>query len=152
MTRSKPAGLGDFGAPNDGSAEFVESLHSDPIGDGGERSDNDTGDNDEFVATAATIGVVGVGVVIFEAALLPGLILGVAATLAPKFLPKIGGALNPLLRSTVRGAYRFGAKAREMAAEVQEQVHDVVAEVKAESNAKVDGREDRDRSTAAPGA
>ena len=99
--------------------------------------------NDELLATAATVGVVAVSALVFEAALLPGMILGVCAMLAPKALPKIGGALNPLFKSTVRGAYRLSEKAREVAAEMQEQVHDIVAEVKSEGDAKVDARQDR---------
>jgi hypothetical protein len=93
------------------------------------------GGND-VVITAATIGVVGVGVLVFEAALLPGLILGVAATLAPKYLPRIGEAVSPLFKSTVRGAYKVGRKAREAAAEAQEHMGDILAEVDAESGAK----------------
>src|SRR5208282_119953 len=46
-----------------------------------------------IVATIATVGVVGVGVALFEAALLPGLVLGVAAVAAPKFVPKLGSGL-----------------------------------------------------------
>ena len=84
-------------------------------------------------ATVATVAVVGVGALVFEAALLPGLCLGVAAMLVPKFLPQIGTALNPLVKSTVRGAYRLGRKTREMVAEAEEHVHDMVAEVGAEA-------------------
>jgi len=105
--------------------------------------------NDVLLATAATVGVVAVGALIFEAALLPGMVLGVCAVLAPKALPKIGGALNPLFKSTVRGAYVLSEKAKEMAAEMQEQVHDIVAEVKSEADAKVDAPPTR---AAPPGA
>jgi hypothetical protein len=43
------------------------------------------------VATVASVAVVAVGALVFEAALLPGLCLGVAAVLVPKFLsPKNG--------------------------------------------------------------
>jgi hypothetical protein len=93
---------------------------------------------DEVLATAATVGVVAVGALVFEAALIPGMVLGVCAMLAPKALPKIGGALNPLFKSSVRGAYRLSEKAKEVAAEMQEQMHDIVAEVKSEADAKVD--------------
>src|ERR1700739_1008914 len=51
---------GHFGAPAD---DTIEELGR---------------DNDEFIATVATVGVVGLGVIAFEAALLPGLVLGVA--------------------------------------------------------------------------
>ncbi len=88
------------------------------------------------VATVATVGVVGLGVIIFEAALLPGVILGAAAVLAPKFMPKMESSLNPLFKSTVRGIYKMGRKTREVVAETQERMHDIVAEVNAETDAK----------------
>jgi len=90
-------------------------------------------DNEELVATAATVCVVGAGVLIFEAALLPGLVLGIATALVPKYLPRMGAAVSPLVKSTVRSAYKMGQKTREMVAEMQEQVHDIVAEVDAEA-------------------
>jgi hypothetical protein len=93
-------------------------------------------DHTVLVATAATVGVVGVGVAVFEAALLPGVILGVAAMLVPKYLPRIGTSLNPLFRSIVRGVYKVGQKTREIVAEAQEHVHDIVAEVNAEEDMK----------------
>ena len=93
-------------------------------------------DHTVLVATAATVGVVGVGVAVFEAALLPGVVLGVAAMLVPKYLPRIGTTLSPLFRSTVRGVYKVGHKTREMVAEAQEHVHDIVAEVNAEEDMK----------------
>jgi hypothetical protein len=78
--------------------------------------------------------VVAVGVALFEVALLPGMAIGVAAMLAPKYVPKMGAALSPMFKSTVRGAYKFGQKTREMVAEAKEQVHDIVAEVHAEGD------------------
>jgi len=92
----------------------------------------DDGQND-IVLTAATVAVVGAGVVIFEAALLPGMVLGVATMLAPKLLPGLGGALNPVFRSGVRGAYKVGQKAKEIVAEAHEHVNDIVAEAHAET-------------------
>jgi hypothetical protein len=83
--------------------------------------------------TVATVVVVAAGAALFEAALLPGLVLGVAAMAAPKYLPKLASSLNPLFKSTVRGTYKFAQKSKEMFAEAREQVHDVVAEVKAEN-------------------
>ena len=91
-------------------------------------------DNSELIATVTTVGIVGVGAAVFEAALLPGLVLGVAAMWAPKYFPQMGAALQPLLRSSVRGVYKLGQKTREVMAEAQEQVHDIVAEVHAESD------------------
>ena len=91
---------------------------------------------DELLATAATVAVVGAGVLVFEAALLPGLVLGIATMLVPKYLPRIGQAMNPLMKSTVRGAYKMGQKTKEMFAEAQEHVQDIVAEVDAEADKK----------------
>ncbi len=84
--------------------------------------------------TVATVVVVAAGAALFEAALLPGLVLGVAAVAAPKYLPKLAGALKPLFKSTVRGSYKFAKKSKEMFAEAHEHVNDIVAEVKAEGD------------------
>jgi hypothetical protein len=89
----------------------------------------------EVVTVAATVGVVAVGAALFEVALLPGIALGVAAMLAPKYVPKMGAALTPMFRSSVRGVYKLGQKSREMMAEAKEQMHDIVAEVHAEGEA-----------------
>jgi hypothetical protein len=91
----------------------------------------------EAVTVAATVGVVAVGVALFEVALLPGMAIGVAAMLAPKYVPKMGAALTPMFKSTVRGVYKFGQRTREMMVEVKEQVHDIVAEVHAEDSKAV---------------
>jgi len=85
------------------------------------------------VETAATVGVVAVGAVLFEAALIPGMILGVAAMVAPKVFPRLGEVLQPAFKATVRGAYHAGRKVRHVFAEAQEHVHDAVAEAKAEA-------------------
>jgi len=111
-------------------ADDVSFDDSDPI-------DEAPDDQGEIIATAATIAVVAVGAAIFEAALLPGIALGVAATLAPRVLPSIGSAVAPMLRSTVRGAYKLGQRTREAVAEAQEHVNDIVAEANAEDRAKV---------------
>jgi hypothetical protein len=101
--------------------------------------DNDDGLTEEetnIVATVATVGAVGIGVALFEAALLPGLALGVAAVAAPKFAPKLGSALGPIFKSTVRGVYKLGQKTKEFVAETNEHVQDIVAEVDAETKGK----------------
>jgi Protein of unknown function (DUF5132) len=91
-------------------------------------------DRSDVVATVATVAVVGIGAAAFEAALLPGIVLGVAAMWLPQYFPRMGEALNPLVRSTVRGAYKLSHKTREMMAEAQEQFHDIAAEVHAEGD------------------
>jgi hypothetical protein len=89
----------------------------------------------DAATTAAVVGVVAVGALIFEAALIPGMILGVGAMLVPKVLPRLGEGLQPVFRATVRGAYKAGRKASYAFAEAKEQVSDVVAEAKAEGAA-----------------
>jgi hypothetical protein len=84
--------------------------------------------NNDLAAKAATIVVVGAGVALISAELLPGMIIGVAAA----FLPGIGGKLRPLFKSTVRAGYTAVRKTREMVAEATEQMHDMVAEARAE--------------------
>lgn len=108
-------------------AEHIETDDAEAMEANGE-------DRGDMVATIATVAVVGVGAAVFEAALLPGIVLGVAAVAVPRYLPQIGAGLSPLFRSTVRSAYRMGQKTKEMFAEAQEQVHDIVAEVDAEKD------------------
>ena len=62
------------------------------------------------LATAATVAAVGVGVAVIEAALLPGLVLGVAAMWLPRHLPEI-------FRSTVRGASKISQNTKDFLAE-----------------------------------
>ena len=55
-----------------------------------------------LVNTAATIGVIAAGVALLDLALIPGMVIGGAAVLAPSLLPKLGRRLRPMLRSTVQ--------------------------------------------------
>ena len=84
--------------------------------------------SDELMIGAATVGVICVGAALIEAALIPGMVIGVAAMLAPKALPKLGTAVEPMFRGAVRGTYKLGQKARHIVAEAEEQVRDIVAE------------------------
>lgn len=95
-------------------------------------SSGDVNETSSILATVATVGVVGAGVAVLEAALLPGLVLGVAAVAAPSLLPRLGSAISPIFRSAVRGVYMAGRKTREIVAEAQEHVNDIVAEVDSE--------------------
>lgn len=69
--------------------------------------------------TAIAVTAVGIGAVAFEAALLRGVILGVAAMWLPH---DVRQAFAPLAKSTVRGVYRIGQKSKELIADVQEQI------------------------------
>jgi hypothetical protein len=82
--------------------------------------------------TLATVVVVAAGAALFEAALLPGLVLGVAAMAAPKYLPRLTSSLAPVFKSTVRGTFKLAQKSKEAFAEAHEHVNDIVAEVRAE--------------------
>lgn len=83
----------------------------------------------------ATVAVVGVGVLLLEAELLPGLLLGAAAVLAPKLLPNLGNAMRPLMKTAIRAGYATAAKTREVLAEANEQIQDMAAEARAEQAA-----------------
>jgi hypothetical protein len=88
--------------------------------------------SNDVVAKAATIVVVGAGVALISAELIPGMLIGVAAA----FLPGIGPKLRPMFKSTVRAGYAAIRKTREMVAEATEQVHDAVAEARADHEAE----------------
>jgi hypothetical protein len=111
-----PAGHGNAGA--------TEAVPASQAGDAPE-SHNRT---NEAVMAVATVGAVAVGAAVFEIALIPGIAIGVAAMVVPKYVPKVGSALMPMFRASVGGAYRLGHKAREMMAEAKEQLRDIVAE------------------------
>ena len=124
MVKSKHEGNG---STLEATAEPLEAAQTEAV----EPVAEDRGD---MVATVATVAVVGVAAAAFEVALLPGIVLGVAAVAVPRYLPQLGAAINPLFRSTVRSAYKIGQKTKEMVAEAHEQVHDIVAEVHAEGD------------------
>jgi hypothetical protein len=86
----------------------------------------------DVVAAAATIGAIGVVVALFDLALIPGMVIGVAAAFAPKYVPKVGERLEPLFDRTVKGAVKLGKKARSAVAEARERMDDIAAEVDAE--------------------
>ncbi len=66
-----------------GALERVESTEP--------QADQDFLDASGIVAQVATVAVVGIGcAATFEAALLPGFFLGIAAMWAPKYFPKMG--------------------------------------------------------------
>ncbi len=96
-------------------------------------SSGDTTTGSDIAAKAATIVVVGAGVALISAELLPGMLIGVAAA----FLPGIGPKMRPWLRSTVRAGYSAVRKTKEAMAEAGEQIQDIVAEAKAETKSPV---------------
>lgn len=99
--------------------------------------------NNDVAAKVAIAGVIGVGAALIEVSLIPGILVGAAAVLAPKYLPGIRDRMRPLLKHTIRGVYRATEKTREALAEAQEQVQDIMAEAR---------HEDREAATAKNGA
>lgn len=89
-------------------------------------------ENNEVGNRIATVAAIGIGAALIEVELIPGILIGIAAMLAPKFVPQLGSALRPLVKSAVRAGYAMVDKGRELAAETSEQLQDIVAEVKAE--------------------
>jgi hypothetical protein len=96
-------------------------------------------DEPDVVTTITTIGVIGVAAALFDVALIPGMIIGVAAAYAPKYVTNVGERLQPLFNYTVRGAYKMTRSARHAVAEAQERMHDIAAEVAAEEAVEADG-------------
>ena len=88
----------------------------------------------DIVTTVTTIGVIGVAAALFDVALIPGMIIGVAAAYAPKYVSNLGERLEPLFSYSVRGAYKATRMARSAVAEAQERMHDIAAEVEAEES------------------
>jgi hypothetical protein len=105
-------------------------LHPNTEHDDGGLATPENGDlkTDDVMVKAATIAVVGVGVALISAELLPGMLIGVAAA----FLPGIGKNMRPFVKNTVKAGYTAVRKTREMVAEASEQVQDMLAEAKAE--------------------
>jgi len=96
-------------------------------------------DAPDIGTTVATIGVIGVAAALFDVALIPGIVIGVAAAYAPKYVSNFGERLTPLFNYTVRGAYKMTRSARSAVAEAQERMHDIAAEVEAEEAAELNG-------------
>ncbi len=86
--------------------------------------------NNDVAAKVAIAGVIGVGAALIEVSLIPGILVGAAAVLAPKYLAGIRDRMRPLLKHTIRGVYRATEKTREALAEAQEQVQDIMAEAR----------------------
>jgi uncharacterized membrane protein len=81
---------------------------SKPADPASRRAGSAAGPTQDFVVAAATLGVVAAGAALFEFALIPGIVLGGAAMLAPKYAPKVlptlRRTLQPLFSSTSAAA------------------------------------------------
>ncbi len=117
----------------------TEDTHSSPANGAAAAPQSEiVEDNSDIVGKVVLVGAIGVGAALIEAALIPGMIIGAAAVLAPKFVPQVGERLRPLFKSTIRGAYKIREKTREAFAEAHEQVQDIMAEARHEEQAAAD--------------
>ena len=91
-----------------------------------------------LASKVATVAVVGLGLALIEVELIPGMLIGVAAMLAPDLLPRMGNALRPMLKGAVRAGYALAEKTRETVSEASEQFQDIVAEVRSEQGASAE--------------
>lgn len=82
-----------------------------------------------------TVALVGIGVAVLEPELIPGILIGAGAVLAPKILPALGGMLRPLVKGVVKAGYSAAMSVREVMAEAGEEMGDMVAEARAEHEA-----------------
>ena len=126
----KTGGSAQNAVPHDVHDASHESAHADiPEPAAAPQASSGSGDT---TTTLVTIGVVAVGVALIEVAWIPGMLIGLAAAFAPKYVPKLGDGFRPLLKQTVRGAYKMAQKTREAVAEAGEQMQDLMAEARAE--------------------
>lgn len=72
------------------------------------------------------------GVALIEVELIPGMLIGIAAMLAPRFLPGLGRSLRPVMKTAMRAGYATFEKTKEVIAEAGEQFQDVAAEARHE--------------------
>lgn len=89
-----------------------------------ENGNSDTG------SKLATVAAVALGVALIEIELIPGMLIGVAAMIAPRFLPRLGSSLRPLMKTAMRAGYATFEKTKEVMAEASEQFQDVAAEAR----------------------
>lgn len=79
-----------------------------------------------------TAAITGVAVALINPSLLPGMAIGVAATMGPRLLPVISNILRPIVSTAVRAGYAATVMTREAVAEASEQFQDMVAEARAD--------------------
>jgi hypothetical protein len=75
--------------------------------------------------------VTGVAIALLKPELLPGMAIGVVATMGPRLLPLVGSVLRPVFNTVVKAGYATVTATREAAAEATEQFQDMVAEARA---------------------
>jgi hypothetical protein len=96
----------DGGHPDPSSPARHANLAGDHGQDRGQQERGDT-----TVATIASVAVVGIGAAVFEAALLPGIVIGAAAMWLPSHYSKMGETVGPLARTAAGSANTLSAAA-----------------------------------------
>ena len=123
---------------DEGVEDTVVSPGQEPVAPIAEAPVSGSAGREMAVATAATVAVVGVGAVVFEVALIPGIVLGAAAALAPQLAPGVASALHPIFRGAVAHSYRLGLKSRRALAKAQDHVRDFMADVTEDAGSNSD--------------
>ena len=85
-----------------------------------------------IASTVAIVAAAAAAVALIEIDWLPGLLIGVGATLAPKAFPNLGRSMRPLIKGVVSASFTFAESARTALAEAREEMEDIIAEVRAE--------------------
>lgn len=84
---------------------------------------------DVLSSAIGIVGPIGAGVMIFEAALIPGLLLGIATIAGSKHAVDVKSTLCPVIKSTIHSAHTASQYAKEFIAETQERMQDILAEI-----------------------
>ncbi len=97
----------------------------------------------EYTPQIGAAAAVALAMAVINIELLPAVLIGAGATLAPKLLPSVGPLFRPLMKTALKGGYAAFAAAQQFAAEASEQMQDVIAEVQAEqrSNSRTHTRD-----------
>src|SRR5438105_5074206 len=81
----------------------------------------------ELGSQLGTVALAALALAAIEIELVPALLLGAAAVLAPKLIPGLDSRMRPLMKAVVRMGYGAAAKTQEVIAEAGERIQDLVA-------------------------
>ena len=83
------------------------------------------------VPQLGTIALATAAAALVEAELVPAVIIGAGAALAPNLLRGVGYAIRPVAKTLIRAGYGTYRTAARLASEATDEVQDMVAEVRA---------------------
>jgi hypothetical protein len=88
---------------------------------------------DDLLSSAiAIVGPIGAGVFLYEAVLIPGILLGIATIAATKHTGDVKSTFYPVVKSTLHSVHTTSQHAKEFIAETQERMQDILAEIEAD--------------------